>query len=359
MKILLVSNMYPSEQFPSYGIFVKNFCKQLDELDISYSTSVMKKSKNKIGKIFRYILFHLVTFLKCLFVDYDVVYIHYASHSSVSVILATLFRNIRIYTNVHGSDIVPENKKQERMQIYTNKILSISEKIIVPSEYFKEYVQLKYSINSNKLFVSPSGGVDSEIFYKEDSVTNSTDVFRIGFVGRISYKKGWDTFIDACSLIDNKNYEIIIVGSGPEEELMKKKISEKGMENRIHHYDLLPQDKLRGIYNKIDVFVFPTEREGESLGLVAIEAMACGRPVIASSYAAPAKYVVDGFNGFKFEMGNSVDLADKIESFRMLSSEKRKELESGALLTAKQYDKEKVKEGIKKIILGYYNDKSN
>ena len=359
MKILVVSNMYPSKQFPSYGIFVKNFCNQLDELNFSYSLSVMKKSKNKIGKLIGYLSFSLLTFCKCLFTDYDIVYIHYASHSSISVILAALFRKIRIYTNVHGSDVVPENKKQKKMQKYTNKILSLSEKIIVPSEYFKDYVQLKYAVPSDKLFVSPSGGVDSKVFYKEDMVKNASDVFRVGFVSRISYKKGWDTFIDACSLLEDKNFEFIIVGNGPEMGLMQEKISEKGIEDRIRYYDLLPQDKLRTVYNEIDVFVFPTEREGESLGLVALEAMACGRPVIASDYAAPAKYVVDGVNGFKFEMGNPTHLADKLESFRTLSKEKRKELEDGAILTAKQYDKEKVKEGIKNIILGYSNDKSN
>lgn len=45
MKILLISNLYPSRTFPNYGTFVKNFCDQLDQLNISYKKVVLKKRK--------------------------------------------------------------------------------------------------------------------------------------------------------------------------------------------------------------------------------------------------------------------------------------------------------------------------
>ena len=84
---------------------------------------------------------------------YDIIYIHYASHSAAPVLIANKLRKLNIYTNVHGSDVVPENASQEKMQKYTKEILKLSSKIIVPSEYFKKLVSEKYHIDKNKIHI--------------------------------------------------------------------------------------------------------------------------------------------------------------------------------------------------------------
>lgn len=351
MKILVVSNMYPSKKYPSYGIFVKNYCNQLEELGINYDTAVMKKGSNIIMKMLRYILFYVTTFVKCVVRRYDVVYIHYASNSSIPVLWANKIRKINVYTNVHGSDVVPENKKQEKLQKYTRRIIDKSTKVITPSEYFKEYVCKKYNVTEDKVCVSYSGGIDSKVFYKHKDKTKK-DILVMGYVGRISYGKGWDTLLKACSHICEKKYKLLMVGSGPMSSEMDKLISELGIRDNIEIFPLLEQNKLRDIYNEIDVFVFPTEREGESLGLVAVEAMACGTPVIASDFAAPSSYVINGVNGYKFEKGKETDLASTIESFMGLDVLKREELSIGAIETAKKYEKSKVLEQMRYILLG-------
>ena len=66
-KVLVVANMYPSKSFPSYGVFVKNFCEQLMDLGIKTEKSVLTKSKNSIQKIVKYMLFYISSFLKCVF----------------------------------------------------------------------------------------------------------------------------------------------------------------------------------------------------------------------------------------------------------------------------------------------------
>ena len=167
LKIAVVSNMYPDEKHPSYGVFVENFCNALDGIDIEYKTHVMYQSDSIIGKIAGYTKFYIGTVFALLFESYDLIYIHYASHSSAPVLFARKLKKKPIYTNVHGSDVVPENHKQEKMQRYTRRILAISEKIVVPSEYFKELVSNKYGIDIIKIFVSPSGGVNDKVFYQE------------------------------------------------------------------------------------------------------------------------------------------------------------------------------------------------
>ncbi len=352
MKILVVSNMFPDEKHPSYGIFVKNFCDQLDILNFKYTVSVMKKADSKIMKMIGYIRFYIGTFLKCVFGKYDLIYIHYASHSSLPVLKAYRWIKKPIYTNVHGSDVVPENSKQEKMQKYTRDILKKSSKIIVPSEYFRGYVSNKYQIPKDKIHIVHSGGVNHAVFYENsEKKIEKNNRLVVGFVGRLSYGKGWRTFLQACTLLDNINLKIIIVGNGPEEKEMMEYISQQNLGDKIKKYNLLSQKELQKVYNKLDVFIFPTEREGESLGLVALEAMACGTPVIASDFAAPADYIVNGFNGYKFEKGNAQQLSEKIKEFYDLSIIDKERMKKSAMETAKKYNTETILDQMKKVLV--------
>lgn len=350
MKLLVVSNMYPSASAPSYGVFVKNFCDQLETLSIDYRLAVMHKGNSKLKKLFGYVVFYLKSFFCSLFGSYDAVYIHYASHSSPGVLLARKLRKFRIFTNCHGSDVMPENPGQEKMQKNTRAVLSLSEKVIVPSMYFKRVVAEKYGISEGKLFICASGGVDTQLFrILPDKSVN--EIFTMGFVGRISAGKGWDTLLQACAKLPDRDFRLVLVGDGPESTQMQRLLDELQLGNVVQRHGLLPQKELARIYNDIDVFVFPTERKGESLGLVAIEAMACGTPVIASDYAAPAYYIVNDENGYKFLMGDSGELAKVIQVFRTLPEEKRAALRAGALATARCYARQSVTRVLEKILL--------
>lgn len=348
MKILVVSNMYPSSSAPSYGVFVKNFCTQLEELEINYSLAVMKKHRGKLGKIVGYVGFYLRSFLCCLFGSYDIVYVHYASHSSLGVLLARKLRRFRIFTNCHGSDVIPQNAEQEKMQKNTRAILSLSEKIIVPSDYFRRVVSEKYAIDSDAVRVCASGGVDMRVFRpcprKEENAP-----FTMSFVSRITQGKGWDVLLDACAALPVQGYRLLIVGDGPQKAEMLRRIDELGLAERVQLYGLLPQEALREIYGGSDVFLFPTELS-ESLGLVAVEAMACGIPVIASDFAAPADYVSDGVNGYKFPKGDARALAQRVMQLRGLSEEDRTILKDGALQTAARYSRAAVTQTLKTIL---------
>ena len=360
MKILVVSNMYPSSKYPTAGIFVYKFCKMLDDIGISYDLSAMTWTTNKLRKIAKYLIFYITTFLKCVIGKYDCIYIHYASHSSAPVLLARKYRKIKIIANVHGSDVIPENNSQERFQKYTCRAMRISEKIVVPSEYFRDVVVKKYSVDPGKVYVFPSSGVDAMIFHEYDDTSIARLRYEFDlkenkktflFAGRITPGKGWDTFIKAIEILNNKHIgaNYIIVGSGNKENELDKMITELHLENEIIRRPLMNQLELAKIYSISDAFIFPTEREGESLGLVALEAMACGTPVIASDFAAPKYYVEEGVNGYKFEMGDYKQLASIIKSF-VDSKVPIKILREGALKTANLYSSSKLKKQLKEIL---------
>ena len=346
-KVLIVSNMYPDEKNPTYGIFVKRFTDNMSDINVEYDLSVMTKPKNVIDKILKYFLFYAQTFKKCINKKYKCIYIHYASFSSPPVLLANKIRKTKIISNVHGSDVVPENKLQKFMNKFTKQILNKSIEIVVPSEYFKLYVEKKYKVNDKKIIIYPSSGIDTNVFFKNQSnkseLVNKNANLKIAYVGRISYKKGWDTYIKAIANLKNyfNKIDFYIVGSG-------NKTCEKELDNLIDFYNLnlfvkriplLNQYELSKFYNSIDCLIFPTEREGESLGLVGLEAMACGVPVIASDFAAPSYYVKEGYNGFKFKIKNYQELSQKIKKFYNLDLDKKEDLSKNSLETAKKYSK--------------------
>lgn len=360
--MLLISNMYPDKKHPSYGIFVKKFCEQLEQLGTEFDKTVMLKGDSKFQKVVGYLKFYLGATMKLLVSKYDIVYVHYASHSGIPVLLVNKLKRITVYTNVHGSDVAPENTKQEKLQGITRKLLKISKKVIVPSDYFKDYVAGKYGIDEKNIYIFPSAGVDKDIFHpfyknvKDDVKKNigiNNGLMTFGMAGRISAYKGWDTFVDAVKIVlyEGHKANFIIVGEGIENHLLEKRIRKNNLENNIIRIGLMPQGELAKYFSMLDFFVFPTKREGESLGLVAIEAMACGTPVIASDFAAPKYYVKNGYNGYKFAMGNANELARiMIDILQDSAAGDLKDLSIGAQRTAAEYQADKLQEPLKSII---------
>ena len=80
MKMSMISNMYPSEQFPSYGMFVKNMEGRLSDSGVVIEKCVLTKKPGRLLKLFGYIKFAGQGFLKYHFRNYDLVYVHFIAH---------------------------------------------------------------------------------------------------------------------------------------------------------------------------------------------------------------------------------------------------------------------------------------
>ncbi|HGF8315779.1 glycosyltransferase family 4 protein [Enterococcus sp. DIV1283b] len=340
--ILVVSNMYPSKEYPNYGVFVKNFYEQLslsEKTDIIY----LHKTTSKVQKLINYLDFYGKTFRQYAFGKYEVVYVHYAGYNAPPILLAKMFnKSTKLIVNVHGSDVTPEKKLEEKTNFLTKYLVRKADLTVVPSSYFEEVVIEKYGENS-PIWISPSAGIDFSLFNHQNKQVEN-EVFTIGYVSRIDKEKGWDTLLHAFkNLIQhNKNIRLIMVGDGAQNDEALALIKELGLETYVEKHNCLTQKELVNIYSSLDVFIFPSTRAGESLGLVGLEAMACGTPVIGSNLGGIKTYVKDGENGFLIAPGNQKELEMTIENYRNLTVEEKKKFSQHAVETAKKYDSKKV-----------------
>jgi glycosyltransferase involved in cell wall biosynthesis len=133
------------------------------------------------------------------------------------------------------------------------------------------------------------------------------------YVGRLWSGKGLTFLLEAfveLQELDVGEVTLLLVGDGLDEALLRERCKAKGLENVVfagfQHDDVLPR-----FYGASDVFVFPTL--GNPFGIVVLEAMACGLPVIASTSAGEiADRVVDGVNGFLVPPANREELLDRM-----------------------------------------------
>lgn len=352
MKVLLVSNMYPSDQHPSYGTFVKNSKDMLEDNNIKVDISIMTKKASKRKKILGYLQFYIKSFLKSLKKEYDIAYIHYPSLSALPVIAASWFRPARIYVNLHGSDVLAKNKKQQLVNFITSIAVKKAEKILCPSDYFKNLVIQKYDLPSEKVEVFASGGVDSSIFspnIKREEVINEFNLSQtekyVGFIGRMENGKGWLTYLKAMrKIMDRYDTQIkgIVVGGGSQKNLFQEQVVNLGLSSNIIFFEALSQKQLGRLMHCFDLFCFPTE--SESLGLVGIEALASGVPVVGSNISVLRGYLSHGENGFLAETNQEESFAEHITYILNMEKSDYENMQLKALDTAKPYYKENIEE---------------
>ena len=138
------------------------------------------------------------------------------------------------------------------------------------------------------------------------------------FVGRIQPLKGVDVAIEALARLTNADARLLIVGGasgsegGSEVEKIKALISDLEIEDRVMFVPPQPHYALSTYYRAADVVVMPSR--SESFGLVALEAAACGVPVVAAAVGGLRTLVRDGQTGYLIDGRDPVDYAKAIDS---------------------------------------------
>ena len=341
IRFLLISNMYPGTGRCIYGVFIRNIETGLVRRGVHVDRIVIAGRGDgwmqKIGKYVRFYFQILTASLR----RYDVVQVSYPSHSFLPLILRR-FHETRLVVRLHGLDLLGEGEdtlSHKLGRIFTRLAIRRADLVVVPSRYFES--ELKRRHQTGKVHVYPSGGVDLHLFYPASEPVVEPVV---ACVGRLDRLKGVDVLIRSLAQTRTP-VAARIVGEGDLREELKQLAVKLGVDKRITFTGLVEHDQLTREYQKAAVFVFPTMRRAESFGNVAMEAMACGLPVIGSKIAGLTDYVKHGENGWFFEPGDVRGLARALDRFFALSAEERKRMREAAIKTASGYEQGRVSDG--------------
>jgi 1,2-diacylglycerol 3-alpha-glucosyltransferase len=138
-----------------------------------------------------------------------------------------------------------------------------------------------------------------------------TDRDTLLFVGRVDGEKRIDLLLQALQLINRDDIQLAIAGRGAALSSLKKLAQDLNLGDRVQFTGYVPDEDLPGLLNSVDVFAMPSE--AELLSIASLEALSCGRPILAANAQALPELVDQGFNGYLFNPGDVRDAARTIE----------------------------------------------
>jgi glycosyltransferase involved in cell wall biosynthesis len=158
-----------------------------------------------------------------------------------------------------------------------NEILKVSKHIVVTSPQLFESSKILQTWETKVHVIPLSHDIDMSLNPISCKSLVDNNIRKVLFVGKLRSYKGVKYLIDAISKTD---YELIIVGEGEEETSLKNQAISLNVTDRVKFFKDIDNTALRNIYHTSDLFVLPSINEAEAFGVVQLEAMAFGLPVI-------------------------------------------------------------------------------
>ena len=231
------------------------------------------------------------------------------------------------------------------------KVMEWANRIIVATPLEREQMVWRYGADAGKITVIPAG-VDTRLFHPRERAEvrrqlglPHLDTPILLFVGRIERLKGIDTLLESVAVVSRsctgRNLKVLIVGGGgqtaDENAGLRRVVQlhrDLNLEEQVEFVGSKPQEMLPLYYAAADITVMPSHYE--SFGLVAVESMASGTPVIASNVGGLSFTVKDGETGYLVPEENHFALAEKVHTL-LKNPEQRLLMGEQAVLHARQY----------------------
>lgn len=256
---------------------------------------------------------------------YDLIHSHYWVSAVTGMALADRWRRPHVamfHTLGEVKNRARRNEREPALRIDAEReIVARADRLICATPHEKSFLVELYGAHADCVSVVP-GGVDLERFHPGDRAAARRALgLPAGpialFVGRLEPLKGVDILIRAAALVDLASpLQVLIVGGGDadddERARLRRLAASVGASNRIQFLDAVDRDTLPQYYRAADVCVVPSYYE--SFGLVAVEALACGTPVIATRVGGLQYTVRDGQTGYLISWRCPEPFAERLEA---------------------------------------------
>lgn len=243
--------------------------------------------------------------------ELDVLHVHYALPFAVCAFLAKEMakRDVKIVTTLHGTDVTVLSQDASLKQVMklgierSDVVTAVSEDLIRQTKTLFEtdkQIDCVYNFIDTDVFQPNAGAQVRDSLAKPEQrvflhMSNFRQVKRIGDV--------IDIFHRVSKRIDAK---LVLVGEGPDFSFARRRVQDLDLEEQVQF--LGKQDEVAPLVAAADVLLLPSEKE--SFGLVALEAMACGIPVIGTLAGGIPEVVQNGVTGFLADVGNVDAMAE-------------------------------------------------
>lgn len=344
-RVLIITSMFPNRYNPVSGIFVQH---QVDELAKRYDVRVIAtifpypaKIEHAVTPLYKvsYVFFPLfkdlfisslyyygryaIPVIKSAITEWepDIIHVHDYKHVPELFLLHNCLQKFKIprYLTVHNIRNHPSMIKSSRVRWFYGlsftKSYSDWTHIFTVNNRLKDFISKSIKtkgITSIGNAIGPVPQINMEFLEQYKRQLSETE-FKILSVGNLIEEKGFDLLINAVSTLVKKNYQIqvFIIGSGPEENKLTELIDKLGLKGSIILTGRIENDIVRNLYPFFDAFVLPSY--SETFGVVYIEAMDAGLPVIGVKGQGVDGIVQHGINGLLVNPQDVNDLTEKIE----------------------------------------------
>lgn len=248
-------------------------------------------------------------------IEADVVHIHVPFPLADAALLLSGFKG-RVVVSWH-SDVVKQKKLMTFYKPFMMKLLKRADCIITAtkghidgSDYLPDF--------RRKCRIVPYGITPEDYLSIERSpvLTNRLSDkknVKVFFTGRLVYYKGVDILLKAFTMIEN--CELFIAGTGEMEQELKDFAKRHNIEKKVHFLGFLPDNELKQAYADSDIFVLPSVAKSEAFGIVQLEAMVYGKPIINTKLPSGVPYVsVHGKTGLTVPPFDAKALAEAINT---------------------------------------------
>jgi glycosyltransferase involved in cell wall biosynthesis len=281
----------------------------------------------------------------------DICHIHTTSLFSFLIFLLLKLYNVPAIVTIHGLAHIEKRNlwlKQRNLIDFVKYItqsiteflfISLCKILIVDTQYVAETIELYKK--QNKIFILPDckvipQGVNSAYFQLENLSKDN----RLLAIGSISKRKGYLSLIESMVKIKElyPDFSLSIVGTLSDQQyyqFMLTSIKVKGLESNINIFPNATFEKILTFYKNAEIFVLSTEEESQ--GIVFCEAMAAGKPIVATGVGGVPWVVENNVNGLLSDLGDIDTFANNI--IRLLENANlRKKMEESNKIQSQKYD---------------------